>query len=531
MRRIIKEGKNCQGVYEARETGLLIDGSNYYSAFYHAAAKARRYILLAGWQFDSDVRLLRSEEEGDGAGLLSFLGSLCEGNTELEIYILAWDFSVLYSLDREWFQRWLFNWSASGRIHFRFDSNHAVGASHHQKFVVIDGALAFAGGMDICSHRWDDRCHLRENPLRKDSRGKPYEPYHDIQACLIGPVARKLSDLFALRWESSGGGRLDLPHTSGEFDHRVDFSVPLTADRVALSRTQARTLPFLREPVQEIRSIYLDAIDAAERLIYIENQYFSSQAVYKALMDRLRAPGRSRLQIVIILPRKPHALIEEIALGLAQTKMLNSLDEEARKNGHSMGIYYSTSPPGEGESEPTYIHAKLLLVDDRFLTVGSANITNRSMGLDTELNVSWEADPGAEPELLRSVRRVRMSLLAEHTGASGYSEFRKLAETAGLVERLDVLAGNEEYQLKRHTMETYFAGASKWLEDLRPEDLAIDPEKPVLEENVYEMISADPSGLFSEGIQMLHEKKTLWVLIALAALVVLVLVLVFLWMR
>jgi phospholipase D1/2 len=180
MKRILSPGRNCQGIYPATKTGLLIDGRDYYRAFYHAARKARRYILISGWQFDSSVSLLRGADanrEREGPGLLQFLYDLIAGNPQLQICILAWDFSVLFALEREWFQDKIFNaWVKESRLLFRFDSAHAVGASQHQKFVVIDGIAAFVGGMDICASRWDDRRHSPRNPFRHNPEGKPYGP-------------------------------------------------------------------------------------------------------------------------------------------------------------------------------------------------------------------------------------------------------------------------------------------------------------------------------------------------------------------
>lgn len=103
----------------------------------------------------------------------------------------------------------------------------AIGASHHQKFVVIDGKIAFVGGLDICSNRWDDRRHLPENPERINSDDKPYEPYHDVQSYSIGPVASKMAEFFKFRWKNSGGGELHLPDLSGEDDFEIQSGLPI----------------------------------------------------------------------------------------------------------------------------------------------------------------------------------------------------------------------------------------------------------------------------------------------------------------
>ncbi|GAB4334487.1 MAG: hypothetical protein Kow0099_06540 [Candidatus Abyssubacteria bacterium] len=505
MTRILKEQRNCLGIYEVRECGLLIDARTYYRAFYHCARKARRYILMAGWQFDSDVALLRGDDvwEADGeTRLRPFLNQLCERNAELQIYMLAWDYSILYMLNREWFQDIMFNWRTNERLHFRFDDRHAVGASHHQKLVVIDGVLAFVGGLDICASRWDDRDHLGSNPYRIDSNNEPYHPYHDIQSYHFGPVASALAELFKERWTHSGGGELLLPPPLEDGDFEVEPCVRIEAKRVAVSRTRAKTLVPLQESIQEIRNLFVDAIGAAERLIYMENQYFSSQAVYQALIERMKASGSSPLQIILFLPRKLKALVEEISMGTAQARMLRGIRQVASETGHSFGIYYSAAMEN-GELIPTYMHSKLLLVDDRFLTVGSANMNNRSMGLDTELNVAWEAEEG-DAALMASIRRARVSLLAEHAGMSRDDELERLAEIDGLVDYLNQVADSGTYRLHHHTIQTLF-GDSKLLGEVGLGEIPLDTETPILEENVFELISHDKTGLFAKGITLLNE--------------------------
>ena len=169
-------------------------------------------------------------------------------------------------------------------------------------------------------------------------------------------------------------------------------------------RTPASVSDLETGDIFEIRHLFVDAILAAEELIYLENQYFSSQAVYWSLIARMALPDRARVQIVMVLPdRLPFT--EELFLGLPQMKMLHSLTQVAEKTGHGFAVF-TTACMDHGERKRTFIHSKLLLVDDRFLSVGSANATNRSMGLDTELNVSWEASE-AQAELSSAIRALR----------------------------------------------------------------------------------------------------------------------------
>jgi phosphatidylserine/phosphatidylglycerophosphate/cardiolipin synthase-like enzyme len=267
--------------------------------------------------------------------------------------------------------------------------------------------------------------------------------------------------------------------------------------QVAFSRTDARGP---QDEVREVEALLVDAIHAAEQLIYIETQYFSSRSIAEALITRMQQPGRPRLEIVVVLNDKPEAVKEEPAIGLRQAKILTRLARVARETGHALGVYGSLCD-GEAPDRPyTYIHSKLLSVDDRFLTVGSANLTNRSMGVDTELNVSWEAPSGREP-LIESIRALRVSLLAEHTGVTG-ADF---GTASGLVERLDQLSAAENARLKKHVMATEREQDVMKLVD--PEDLPFDPTQPDYGDSAPEPEDEQHSrSRFVEGLSALRER-------------------------
>ena len=473
-RTILSPGRNVWTSARAELSGVLVDAAAYYRAFYQAASQAKRSILLAGWQFDRGVPLLRGDDAPPGADvrLLEFLNQLCERKPELEVYILAWDFHVVFALEREWMQTLYFQWATNERLQFRFDETQAAQGSHHQKFAVIDRSISFLGGIDLCESRWDDRQHREHNPLRV-SRGEPAKPYHDVQAYLVGcDTADVLRELFIDRWARSEGPMVALPdcapHAPSEYS--PGGSLPLGACNVAFSRTDARGP---QEEVREVEALLVDAIGAAERLIYIETQYFSSRSIAEALVTRMQQPERPRLEIVVVLNDKPEAVKEELAVGLRQAKILTRLASVARETQHALGVYGSLCDGDAPDRPYTYIHSKLLSVDDRFLTLGSANLTNRSMGVDTELNVSWEAAPASNAEpLVAGIRALRVSLLSEHTGVSSVD----FADANGLVQRLDQLCAAENARLKKHVLATELE--SNAIELVDPDDLPFDPTQP-----------------------------------------------------
>jgi phosphatidylserine/phosphatidylglycerophosphate/cardiolipin synthase-like enzyme len=501
MPNILLPGVNCHEVGEVSRTGLLIDGSDYYRAFCAAAETAERFILLSGWQFDSDTQLLREDGAGQDYTLLAFLNRLCERNKDLRVYILAWNFSVIYCVDREWLQSWYFKWSAHERIEFCFDSCHPFGASHHQKYAVIDGRIAFLGGLDICSGRWDERDHRAVDPRRVNADGTPYPPFHDVQSYHFGEVARSLTKFFKDQWLAVCNCEIDLPIVSDRAG--VDFKNALTIDanRVAVSRTQVKSLETGYQSVREIRRLFRDAISAADSLVYIENQYFSSQAIFEALARRMKDPHRQRLEIILVLAKEANAFVEQASIGIAQAKIIRHLKHLAAETGHALGVYYPAVSGADGAEVPVYIHSKLLLVDDGFLSVGSANMNNRSMGLDTELNVSWHAHPhGANT--LDSIRHIRANLLAEHAGLSA-GDLRQLERVGGLVSVLDRLADDPLCRLRRHPLMEGSATGETWIETVFPEGLPLDPEGPVFGEDTYEPIREESDPLFPKGISWL----------------------------
>lgn len=476
----LKAGRHVWRRHAVEEFGLLIDAQDYYRAFYAAALTARRRLLLSGWQFDSDVALLRGPDAERAAGpveFLKFLNHLCESQPELEILILAWDFHVVFAIEREWMQKLVFHWTTHERLKFLFDDSHVDGGSHHQKFVVVDDRVTFLGGLDLCDHRWDDRHHANANPLRV-SRGEPHKPFHDIQVYLCSrEVAQSLTELFYDRWQKAGGDALPDRSQAAEAVEPAPVSglIALPGRHITLSRTDPNGSPDGPKPCEEIRNLYVDAMQAAEQLIYIETQYFSAHTIVDALERSLAARSKP-LEVVLIINMKAETLKEQAAVGLAQAGQLDRLRKLAQRTGHHLGIYYSL-PACEAGEEPehaTYIHSKLMIIDDVLLTVGSANLTNRSLGVDSELNCNLQADAPGDT-VGRALQQLRGVLLGEHSGGPD------ITRAEGLVAHLDELAQRAQNgdtscpcRLRLHPSPT--PDEQKALALIDPQALPFDPD-------------------------------------------------------
>lgn len=488
MPSILVPNETCFTIVETKSAGVLVDARDYFRAFHRAASEARQYILLAGWEFDSDVELVRGEDAQGSeypAGFRALLTALSAERPELRIYILAWDYSVFFAMEREWMQKLIFDWTTPKAISFQFDRTHASGACHHQKLAIVDGRIAMLGGIDFASSRWDDRRHAPVNPDRRDGP-VVHGPYHDAGCFLTGPAVQALRDVFEQRWAAATDERLDLPAEVADEPIVPQGAMPLRASSVGLSQTRGSRDG--EAPLEQVLALYCRAIAGAERSIYMETQYFTSEAVRDALVARMRDSSKPRLDIVLVKPRGADTPKERVVLADAQDELLASLSTVAEETGSRVGIYYSASLDEGGKEVPTFVHAKLLVVDDRVLSVGSANLTNRSMKIDTELNATWEAR-GGDDELASDIAAVRQSLLAEHTGV----EAGPFGSSEGLVERLDAIAAAPSSRLWKHAAKLAPNGERV----IRLERI-FDPDKPLEEVALLEALQL-PGGARATG--------------------------------
>lgn len=491
MRRTLNEQTTWR-VHEHADAALLVDAHDYYRAFYEAVSRATRSVLILGWQFDSDVQLVRGAELPAGADpkgyeLLPLLDRLCRERPALEVMMLAWDHSLFFALEREVLQKIVFDIATVDRFSFKVDGTVPWGGSHHQKVAIIDGQVAFMGSADICQDRWDTSAHVAQDPLRVSRKSEAYKPYHEVQAVFTGAPVASLLDLFVERWAHATGEVLEpatlaVPYAGAEDQEARDRaatallgSLPVTIAMPKASVAFSRTVPAApdREHVHEIRDLYVRAIHSANRMIYVETQYLTSRCVCDALVARMTDARRPKLDVVLFLPHKPEKLKEELTIGEAQASVVDALVAAAKEGGHALGIYNVAAPDQDGGGSTfVYIHAKLMIIDDVFFTMGSANLANRSMTVDSEINAVWVAPPG-DHELHNAIRRVRTRLLIEHLGEA--ADVRVVARPEGLVGRLNRLIEEGRGRLRHHELSHESPNAlTKAVQDLACD--FVDPE-------------------------------------------------------
>jgi phosphatidylserine/phosphatidylglycerophosphate/cardiolipin synthase-like enzyme/uncharacterized membrane protein YdjX (TVP38/TMEM64 family) len=414
----------------ANAFGWAIDGENYFRAVRDAMDRAEREIIIIGWDIDSRFELIRDNSDPYyPSPICETLESLADKKPGLNVYILSWDFAIVYAMEREFMPGRSFGWQDSERLHFHLDGEHATGASHHQKIVIIDGVLAFSGGLDLTKDRWDTRRHAANDARRVDPDGNAYRPFHDVQAIVTGDAARSLRELASGRWEIALGEPLPALDAEGDAESLWPDGLEVQAEdvEVAIARTVGKSGD---DGIREVEQSYLEMIASAKRSIYIENQYFTSESIANALAERLADDDPP--EIVLVLPSETSGWLEQATMDVLRNRGLARLREADRQ-----GRLRVVSPSSrELEDAPITVHAKIMIVDNRWLRIGSANLSGRSMGLDTECDLIVEHEAAATD--------LCADLLAEHMGAE-FDEVRAGLASDGLLATLRAFNDGERW--------------------------------------------------------------------------------------
>lgn len=469
---ILALGRNVWKIAEAKRFSFLIDADAFFRAFVEAIDEAKVQVVIVGWDTDSRTPLpnpgLEHRSHKSELWLAQFLEEQLLKKPRLSIHILSWNFSFIYQFEREFLSGVKFNRFPRERLRFVLDCEHPPLASQHQKIIVVDDQLAFCGGLDLTQRRWDTQDHLGFDRRRVDSDGYCYGPFHDVQACVDGEAARALGSLVRTRWLMATGEKLPQPHHTSEIWPK---SAPISLHHVGvgISRTQPPRFDtqFAREaslPAFEVERLWIDGIRRARRFIYIENQYFTSPLLAKSLARRLADPDGP--EIIMVLPRDQTGWIEESTMGLLRSNALRIIERADRFN--RFRCYYPIVPGlGAGYVK---VHSKVMIIDDEYVRIGSANMNNRSLGVDSECDISVE-DHDRE-DVKQAISRLRWQLIAEHLGVDPECVLERERETGSLVQTVESLRGGERTFVALHPTVpewlTYFAPPPQWIDPLLP---------------------------------------------------------------
>jgi phospholipase D1/2 len=471
---VLELGRNCWRIEQATRVAFLVDAEAYFRAFAEAVERARSSVMIVGWDFNggTELRPGRPATDGPPSQLARFLEHELGRRRSLHVHVLDWDFPMLYAMERELLPVYRFAWRMPRRFHFRLDPCHPVGAAHHQKIVVIDDRVAFVGGMDIAMGRWDSSEHRAHDERRRDPKGKPFAPVHDVQMMVEGPVAGAIAELVRLRWLCATGQRLRRTRRAGE-----PWPAGVTPDLENVPVAISRTAPAYqgRREIREVEALYVDTIRRARRWVYVENQYLTAASVGEAIIARLAEPDGP--EIVVVNPSKCAGWLEETTMGVLRVRLLRKI-RAADVHGH-FHIYAPTVP--DLGDERLNVHAKLMIADGRLVRIGSANLNNRSMGLDTECDLAIEdqGDGRVAPGAMALLGR----LLGEHLGVASERVRSELERTGSLHATIEALRGGER------TLLPLDGAVTPWLESLVPEAAVVDPERPIPAAELQAMVA------------------------------------------
>jgi phospholipase D1/2 len=470
---LLQVGRNCCAVARAERAAFLVDAAAYFEAFARAAERAERSIIILAWDFDSRTALSFDETGTPRRTLGEFLNGLARRRRRLHVRALDWDYPMIFGHDREFPPVYGLSWKPHRRVDFHYDDTHPLGGSHHQKIVVIDDKMAFVGGLDLTTRRWDTPEHRPDDP-RRVAFGNPYPPFHDLMIAVDGEAAGHLAEIARKRWRTATGETLAPVQVAGD-PWPPSFASDITNVEVGI----ACTAPAVNgeQGARDVAQLYLDLIARAKRYIFLENQYFTSQKIGEALAARLVEPDGP--EIVLVMRLLSHGWLEEMTMHVLRTRLIRQL-RAADRHGRFQ-IYY----PHIGGLAPgtcVDVHSKAMVVDDEWLRIGSSNLSNRSMGLDTECDVVVEAR-GA-PRVARAIRRFRDRLLAEHLGVREDDVASKIEQAGSMNAAIGAL-GSERRTLRP------LEEVPEWSDAVVSAVSFADPERPVSLERLVEQFSPD----------------------------------------
>jgi phosphatidylserine/phosphatidylglycerophosphate/cardiolipin synthase-like enzyme len=360
------------------ELNVLIDGATALPAISEALLQARSHVHIAGWHLSPDFGLTR------GIGALRLRDLLAELAERVDVRVLLWAGAPLpvFTPSRTEVRRVREELTRGSRVRCALDANERPMHCHHEKLVIVDGEVAFVGGIDLT---WlgGDRFDTSNHPMSS------HLGWHDVASRMRGPVVADVEAHFASRWREAEGERVQAPFT------------PTRAGKHTLQIV--RTLPekiyeFAPRGDFRILEAYTRALRSARQFVYLESQFLWSPQIVDILAEKLRKPPCEEFRVLVVLPAKPNNGADTTR---GQLGVLAAADD-----GGERFLATTISARSGGLTGPLYVHAKVGMVDDAWLTMGSANLNEHSLFNDSEMNVV-----ACDPQL---ARQTRLRLWSEH---------------------------------------------------------------------------------------------------------------------
>jgi phosphatidylserine/phosphatidylglycerophosphate/cardiolipin synthase-like enzyme len=361
---------------------VLVDGADALPRIAEAIAGARSHVHIAGWHITPGFGLTRDEQ---ASSLRDLLGDRAEF---VDVRVLLWAGAPVpvFTPSRAAVRDVRSELVRGTRVRCALDAHERPMHCHHEKLVIVDGEVAFVGGIDLTSlggDRFDASDHSVRGALG----------WHDASSRVTGPAVADVGEHFDARWHAVTGERLDRagpPGPTGDVELQVVRTVP------------EKIYDFLAEGDFRILEAYTRALRSAREFIYLESQFLWSAQVVEILADKLRNPPSEGFRVVVLLPSKPNNGADTTR---GQVAALVRADDGAGR------FLAATITARTGRlAGPLYVHAKVGIVDDAWMTVGSANLNEHSFFNDTEMNIITR-----DPVIARDTR---LRLWAEHLDRS-----------------------------------------------------------------------------------------------------------------
>ncbi|KAG5008836.1 hypothetical protein JHK87_017351 [Glycine soja] len=525
----------------------LAGGKNYeahrcWEDIFDAITDAKHFIYITGWSVYTEISLVRDSRRPKPGGDQT-LGELLKKKASegVKVLMLVWDDRTSVGLlkkdglmathDEETAQ-----FFDGTEVHCVLcprnpddggsivqDLQISTMFTHHQKIVVVDGAMpgggsdrrrivSFVGGIDLCDGRYDtafhslfrtldtahhDDFHQPNFPGAVITKGGPREPWHDIHSRLEGPIAWDVLFNFEQRWRKQGGKDVLVPLRELEdviispspvtfledhetwnvqlfrsIDGGAAFGFPETPEDAARAGLISGKDNIIDRSIQDA---YINAIRRAKNFIYIENQYFLGSSfawsaddikpedigalhlIPKELSLKIvsKIEAGERFAVYVVVPMWPEGVPESASVqaildwqkrtmemmyrDIIQALRAKGIEEDPR-NYLTFFCLGNREVKKPGEYEPSeqpdpdsdyqraqearrfmiYVHTKMMIVDDEYIIVGSANINQRSMdgARDSEIAMgAYQPYHLATRQPARGqIHGFRMSLWYEHLG-------------------------------------------------------------------------------------------------------------------
>lgn len=475
----------------------LIDGRAAMLAMCRAFLGAKSYILLAGWDLRADLPMVRGGDTRLGADgsrqQRALLAHLREDGLDDEA-IALWTSEQLRVVDvlgfaaRRGVRVGVLLWDA---FHFGChvtndpvrqremlisagvdclldDSSRQIthmSQSLHQKCAVVDGRIAFLGGIDLTVQdggdydRWDTHLHPCASTERLASRSAASHPWHDVHTRIHGPAVSDVLRNIVQRW-SEVAARQHGPVWPSQLPVEPQASIS-TGVPAQIARTiPPNTYAFAPGGIATIKDLYLHALAQARHFVYIENQYLWPEVFLgldrlrwgernKEIMDVLEAIGHTLargVHVAIVLPDHPNCGRRFTDGGIAFLRQYTQSPEAGRLSAFTLGnAEEDETLPGRIFYRPIYTHAKTMIVDDTWWTAGSANLNSRGMHSDAEINIGV-LDP-------TTAHWLRLRLWMEHLRREPHDIAGIEDPRAGLAMMHTLAAANRERVLRREPLD------------------------------------------------------------------------------